>query len=193
MQARSEKEFLSIVKGIQIEDSEFQLVFVDLMILTHLLNYDPNCFKFEPAAFQDALISVCYRLLHNYTSPGTRSDNDMEHVCRLGLLALLTTVIYQFNPRRLTYDLLASRFRSALEKAFSIRSGDEMTSLWLLFIGGITVFQNTEMTWLLSRIRTHSLFHVDSWEITRKTFGELPWMNAINDRHGYELWKLVGQ
>lgn len=185
----SEQEFLLVMDELQVHDHGLRRVFMDFMTLSALLNYKPDCFKPEPAAFQDALISVSYRLLHNYTSAGTGTDSSTEHVFRLGLLSLLTTIIYQFNPRRLTYDVLAERFRAAVEIALDTACLDYTTSLWLLFIGGITVFEKSDMPWLLSRMRTNPLLRtITSWESTRDAFGKLPWMKAINDVPGRELW-----
>jgi hypothetical protein len=68
------------------------------------------------------------------------------------------------------------------------------TSLWLLFVGGISVFNAIDRVWLLPQITT-SLFTLDigSWSTARDKIRKFPWIDAIHDKLGQELWQAVDE
>lgn len=174
-----------------VYDPELRGVFVDLMSVCDLLNNSHGCFKLEPFVFQEILISVCYRLLHQYPLAGNRPANDDESACQLGILALLTTMIFQ-NGRspRISYDLMAERLRNTITSISNNCVTEEVTFLWLLFVVGISVFQVTGRTWLLPIIKKCvSTLGLGSWQAARDRFRAYPWIDAIHDELGQELWQ----
>jgi hypothetical protein len=69
---------------------------------------------------------------------------------------------------------------------------NETTFLWLLFIGGISVFGAVGRTWLLPQIKTCLInLSIDNWRTARDTIREFPWIDAAHDELGHELWQAV--
>jgi hypothetical protein len=175
----------------RVYDPELRGVFADLMSVCDLLNSSHGSYKLEPFAFQEILISVCYRLLHRYPLTGNRPDNADEGACQLGILALMTTMIFQDGRSpRISYDLLAERLRSTIKSFSSNCVMEEVNFLWLLFVSGISVFKVTGRAWLLPCItKCVSTLNLGSWKAARDKFKKYPWIDAIHDELGQELWQ----
>jgi hypothetical protein len=179
--------------GTKSHDTALYRVVQDMMNFSALLNSDHTCFKFEPFAYQDILISGCYRLLNRYPLAGDRPETSNDNALYLGLLALVTTMLFQHGRAlRLTYDLLAEKLRGAIRDTSTNGPMEETTLLWLLFIGGISVFGPNDRSWLLLQIKK-CLFalKISSWEAALDTIKSLPWIDAIHENRGQELWQSV--
>ena len=112
-QSVPQEELFSVANHAQIYDPELRDVLVDLMSVSRLFNDDRAFVRLDPYAYQEILISVCYRLLHRHPLVCDGPWNDNENACYLGLLALATTLLFQYSrSRRLSYDLLAEKLRN---------------------------------------------------------------------------------
>ncbi|KAF1816376.1 hypothetical protein P152DRAFT_389554 [Eremomyces bilateralis CBS 781.70] len=168
-------------------------VYADIMAVSGLLNSDRACFKLEPDIYQEILISVCYRLLYSYPLAGKRPESNKECAIQLGLLALMTTMLFQHGrSQRLSYKLLAMLLRNIFLSPTGELLLEEKTRLWLLFIGGISVFEIKDRDWLVPRIKT-SLRNLDvsSWDDALTEIKKFPWIDAFHHGPGQELWKVV--
>jgi hypothetical protein len=180
-----------VANDAQVYDHELRGVLVDLLSVTRLFNDSRTFVRLDPYSYQDILISVCYRLLHRYQLAGDGPENDNENACYLGLLALATTLLFQYGrSRRLQYDLLAGKLRIIIGRVLSNRSVEETTLLWLLFTGGISVFNTTDLEWLVPQIKAIlSSLHIHDWLAARDKIKTLPWIDVCHDKPGKELWQ----
>lgn len=166
---------------------------MDLISVSRFFNDDRAFVRLDPYAYQEILISVYYRLLHRHPLASNGSENSNENACYLGLLALMTTLLFQHGrSRRLPYDLLAEKLHNAIESALNNKLVEETTFLWLLFAGGISIFGATDWVWLIPQIKT-ILFtlNIDSWQTARDKIKTLPWIDEAHDKPGKELWQAV--
>jgi hypothetical protein len=187
-----QEELFSVANDLKVYDSELRDVLVDLMGVSRFFNDDRAFVRLDPYAYQEILISVCYRLLHRHPLVGDGLENSNENACYLGLLALVTTLLFQYGrSRQLSYDLLAEKLRAAIENALSNKL-EETTFIWLLFSSGISVFGATDWAWLIPQIKA-LLFtlNINSWRTARDKIKTLPWIDAAHDKPGKELWQAV--
>jgi hypothetical protein len=127
---------------------------------------------------------VLYRLLLYDTL-------DDENHLRLGLLAMITTLFFQFaRSERLSYNLLGKNFRTAIERSPGSGLKQDSFLLWLLFIGGISVLRPTDEKWLQSQIRTClATLHIENWHQAREEIKKFPWIDTAHDKAGQRLWE----
>lgn len=187
----TQQEISRVADDAHIYDPSLRRVFIDLMSVCILLNNSRGSFKLEPFMFQEIVISVCYRLLHQYPLASDGPQNNDENACQLGQLALITTMIFQ-NGRspRISYSLLANRLRGAIMSMLSNEAVVETNFLWLLFVSGISVFNITSTAWLLPYIKKCSSdLNIKSWQAARDQIRKYPWIDAIHDELGQELWQ----
>jgi hypothetical protein len=189
----SQEELLGVASDARVYDPELRGVFVDLMSISCLFNDGGREVRLDPFAYQEILISVCYRLLHHHPLGGDGYDNDNENACYLGLLALVSTLFFYYRqPRRLPYDLLAERLRHGIERALCNKLVEGTTLLWLLFAGGISVFDDSDQAWLIPRIKTLlTTLNINSWRTARSKIRTLPWIDVAHNKPGEELWQAV--
>jgi hypothetical protein len=185
------KETFAKSGDAQVYDLVLLGVIVDLMSACTLINSNQNCLKLEPYAYQEILISIGYRLLHRYPLTGNKPDNDNENAWRLGILAFLTTVLFQHGrSQTISYGILSRNLRRAIEDTSS-NEIKESTFLWLLFIGGVSIFDVTDK-WLLCRIKKClSTLRIDSWQSAREAVRNLPWIDAFHDKRGQDIWQAL--
>ena len=190
-QSIPQEELFSLANYAQVYDPELRDVLVDLMSVTRLFNDSRTFVRLDPYNYQDILISVCYRLLHRYQLGGDGPESDNENACYLGLLSLATTLLFQYGlARRLQYSLLAEKLRIIIGRVSSNKSVEETTLLWLLFTGGISVFDVTDREWLVPQIKALlSSLNIHDWLATRDKIKTLPWIDAAHDKLGKELWQ----
>ena len=179
----------------QIYDFTLQQVFKDLMSVSCLLNHNTACFRLEPFAYQEILLSVCYRLVHRYplAHKGYGYGNDHEELLYLGLLAFMTTLLFQHAFRRLSYPLLTERLCSAIERSLNRGSMNDQMTLWLLVVGGISVFDNADnRAWLVSHVKRYlSKLQIGTWSALRDEICDFPWFNMVHEDPGHDLWQAL--
>ena len=181
-----------LLRYMPICDPQLQSIHGDMMGFCNLLNDDTKLLKMQPYSFEETLISVSYRLLYLYPLNGEGSKDSNDNAYHLGVLALLMTLLYQYGRlHRGPYDLLADKLRSAATTIFNEGSNADVTLLlWLLFIGGISVFGPVDVPWLHHEIRAClSALQADSWQQVRAAISCLPWINLVHDSAGKDLWK----
>lgn len=186
------KEIFTMAGDPQIYNAELRCLFVELMNVSHLLNGGRTCYSLDPYAFQNILISASYQLLHLRLVIGGKPVDYNDNARHLGLLAFMTTLLFQQGrSQRLSYNLLAGKLRDAIE-ATSSKSMDKTTLLWLLLIGGVSVFDAFERTWLLSQIKSClCILKIDSWQTARDKIQNMPWIDAIHEKPGQHLWEAM--
>jgi hypothetical protein len=180
----------------EIYDFTLQQVFEDLMSVSCLLNHNTACFRLEPFAYQEILLSVCYRLTHRYplAHKGYGYGNGQEELLYLGLLAFMTTLLFRHTFQRLSYPLLTERLRSAMERLLERGSMNDSMTLWLLFIGGISVFDDDahNVVWIVSHVKKY-LFNlrIGTWSAVRDEIRNFPWINVVHEGPGVKFWQAL--
>ena len=184
---------LAVANVARVYDPELRGVLVDLMSISCLFNDDRRFVRLDPFEYQDILISVCYRLLHHHPLGGDGYEKDNENACHLGLLALISTIFFYYRqPQRQPYDLLAKRMQHGIERALCNKSVEKITLLWLLFAGGISVFNDGDHAWLIPQIKTLlSTLNINNWRTARSKIKTFPWIDTAHDKLGEELWQAV--
>jgi hypothetical protein len=190
-QSVHQEEHCSVANDAQVYDHELRDVLVDLLSVTRLFNDSRTFVRLDPYSYQEILISVCYRLLHHHQLAGDGPKNDNENACYLGLLALATTLLFQYGrSQRLQYGLLAGKLRIIIGRVLSNKLVEETTLLWLLFTGGISVFNTTDWEWLVPQIKALlSSLNIHDWLAARDKIKTLPWIDVAHDKPGKELWQ----
>jgi hypothetical protein len=186
-------EWFDATYDLKIQDSELRSVFIDMMTICRLLNDDGFKPRLDPYAFQEILISVCYRLLHHAPLDGGTNMNENDNACHLGILALMVTLLFHNGrSRRILYNLLADMLRNAIENISRNQTMPVEVILWLLFVGGISVFDVTDRPWVISQMKA-CLFalDIDSWPAAREVIRKLPWVDIFHEEIGQSLWKAV--
>lgn len=193
-QAVAQTDLFSALDAVGVYSPELRCVAADLMRVCYLLNNCRTYFKLEPYAFQEIWTSVSYRLLYRYPLAGGRPEKDSENAWHLGLLALATTFLFRSGHfQRLSYDLLAERFRDAIQATSTNDQMKESTFvLWLLFIGAVSVFGAKDRSWLLPQVKRCLIsLNIDNWRTARKEMRRFPWIDVAHDEAGHELWQAM--
>ena len=184
-------ELSILARNARVYDPVLQGLLIDLMSISHFFNDSHVFVKLDPYAYQEILIALCYRLLHHNPLLREGFGDLNEDACYLGLLALVTKLLFQHGrSRRFPYDLLAKRLRHTIQSSLISRQVEETTCLWLLFVAGISVFSDTDWIWLMPQIRSLlTELDIDSWENARNRIKTLPWIDTVHDQAGKELWQ----
>jgi hypothetical protein len=168
-------------------------VVTDMISVSIIFNDNYTCCRLDPDAYQEILISVCYRLLHACPFGVYELETIQESALSLGLLAFMTTMLFQHGrSQRLPYELLASLLRNLLLDEKNASSIEGKTSLWLLFVGGISVLGVEDRDWLIPRIKASlRALHLSSWKDALDEIKQFPWISVIHDQPGKQIWKAV--
>lgn len=132
-----------------------------------------------------------HRLVRFLELGGPLLESKLDAVYHIGLIAFMTTLFLQFDGRRfLRYTLVSRCLKSVIQRGIFEIDGDSL--LWLLFIGGISVLEETDQRWVILQI-SHMvrLLGIESWVQLRQTLTQLPWIGAIHDGPGKALWETV--
>lgn len=166
---------------------------VDILSISHYFNDSSAFIRLDPQAYQEMLILLCYRILHRKSLLDEGFANVNEHACYLGLIALVTKLLFQYGrPQKFPYSLLVKSLRQAIEGSLGNELIKKTTCLWLLFLAGPSVFDDAEWTQFKPRIRIlFSSLHIDSWETANQKISILPWINAVHNNPGEELWQEI--
>jgi hypothetical protein len=121
-------------------------------------------------------------------------ENSHENACRLRLSTTISTLFFRYGRfERTSYSLLGEKLKKAINAARRNGLERELMFLWLLFIGGISVFKADEdRVWLHHCIKTSALvLNVHNWPTARGEIKNFPWIDKAHDQAGQELWQAV--
>jgi len=156
--------------------------------------------------FRSALCSIQYRLLRlqgvfelpcikgdksvsgSYNG-SNKSENVLNEIVRLGMLAFLTTV-FQTPGIKVRYPYLADRVKDGCYNITNrgmanLRSRDLLR--WVLIVGAVAVF-GIEEKWLRECWRA-SAERGESWEEVRRGLQGIMWIDAIHDEVGRQAFE----
>lgn len=147
--------------------------------------------KLEAYEYQDAVLSICQRLLDFAPLSGVRPLDTLEDAWQLGLLSFMTTVLSHPLPLPPTSKPLLPRLlRARLETHNFLRAdGYQPILLWFLFIYGVSSFKSSEECRLVQTIQSLSIeLEINTWNDAKRYLELFPWIGIMQNSKGEELW-----
>ncbi|RDW84262.1 hypothetical protein BP6252_01852 [Coleophoma cylindrospora] len=167
--------------------ANLQDLLIDMTNLAWLLNdasagYRP---KVQGYAYHDALLQLGYRLVNMSPLGGPRPSNRLENAVHLGLTAFFITLFCGLDYKMIKSPLLNDLASSAAQEPFDGDQENQEVLLWLLFIGGASVFKQPDDAWLTPKT-TQTMKNLDlhTWEDARQILVRFPWVSVIHDKAG---------
>ncbi|KZL71020.1 hypothetical protein CT0861_10081 [Colletotrichum tofieldiae] len=166
----------------------------DVDSISVLFNNCKRNSKLKAHEFSATILSLGYRLLR-VQGQESRSLEAIQEACLLGFVCFYTTLLLQFGRQRhLLYEKLSRRLKTSVDGLLPIchHPHFQPTSIWLLMIGAISVFERKEDIWLLpALVRVSELMHLKTWDAMRNELKEYPWIRAIHNEQGKRVWDKV--
>jgi hypothetical protein len=155
--------------------------------------------QFDGYQYQDVIISIMQRLVDCAPLKAPRPPRPVDDVCQLGLVAFMMTIMYRNGRMRATYSaLLAKLLRVRLgtyDEEPSVRV-DSYPSLrlWLVFFYAFSTLEgeqrHDERAFVAWHVRTRAAaLGVTTWEDARAHLSRFPWIAAMHDSPGKNLWE----
>ena len=147
--------------------------------------------KLDPLTYTETLVSLLYRLIEIAPLGQLRfmSRSPYDDVRQIAMLVFMTTLLPKY-VRDESSHLLSDRLESAVQDlhATFADTQDSGTSLllWSLFIGGVSDLNFTDHWWLI--LETCERLDLSDWQAVRRQLCEFPWIHALHDGLGQDLW-----
>ncbi|KAF2180089.1 hypothetical protein K469DRAFT_753593 [Zopfia rhizophila CBS 207.26] len=167
-----------------------QLIAIDIMALTDTLNHSTQGRKVDALTYQEALITIFYRLLHTGPWNNIATDCTFDICCYLGILSFMTTLMFQYGRRRLLRpEMLTRRLKAALQHdGYTCDWGG--VKLWLLIVGRISILRDEDDSWILSQTADElKKLGIGDWENLSRELNRFPWIETL---HGIALRRIWG-
>uniref|UniRef100_A0A8H7K7V7 Transcription factor domain-containing protein n=1 Tax=Bionectria ochroleuca TaxID=29856 RepID=A0A8H7K7V7_BIOOC len=165
-------------------------IFQDVNGLACWFNNDVTC-DADPDDLQEIIVSVGYRLVRFCSLGSPPTEANLNSAYHIGLVAFLTTLFLKTGGRRfLKYHLVARRLRDIVNRGQ--HESDKRPLLWLLFMGGISVLEESDQPWLLQRIKENTqLLAIESWTHMQCILCCFPWIHHLHTKPSRHLWELA--
>jgi hypothetical protein len=172
-------------------DSGLKEVLFDTMGICRLFNEHLEEKPLDLIEFQEALISICYRLLHFRTLNESRIRHDIQSAYHIGLMIFMVSVYWHNYQNRLAKPgHIAGRVKEILRGMLD--EHEDEFAFWALVLGGISVSGKDDRAWMLSGLRDKaSVLGVTTWDEAQKYLVKFPWINAVHDEPGQSLWDQI--
>lgn len=142
-----------------------------------------HCPKINDHIFHDTLLQLGCRLVYFSPLGGPRPTSHLENVVHLGLTAFIVTFLRGLDHRIADMPLLSHLVRSATQGPFGNEKESQEVLLWLLFIGGASIFRQPDDVWLIPKTtQTMDALDLHTWEDVTGTLSKFPWVHAIHDK-----------
>ncbi|KAE8379169.1 hypothetical protein BDV26DRAFT_172582 [Aspergillus bertholletiae] len=135
--------------------------------------------------FLETMVSVMYRLLDLKFDAGSIAE-----AIRLGLLAFSAHVFLKWQDTQRPYIQFAASYKASLVSLKSLDGISSRIMLWLLMVGGTSLFSTSDDEWLKPWLRVNSqLCNIHSWLEMRDVLESFLWIGAIYDTPGNDLFE----
>ncbi|KAE8147057.1 hypothetical protein BDV25DRAFT_169418 [Aspergillus avenaceus] len=163
----------------------------DIMNLCYLLNCDPSQPILDLLGFEETFVSICYRLLRFIPIQDSTCQFDTQTVYHLGLLIFTMTTFFQVGRKQIIhFKALSLRFQNFLDSGPS--ELEDSLRLWLLTIAGVWCSKDLNRDLVASKIRLLVQNQgIGGWGELRGFLEKFPWIHALHDQAGLELWNQV--
>ena len=174
----------------QVLDVNLHNVIIDSICVCDLFNHGIGNRQIDLVTFQEMVYSICYRLL-NFRPLDDPSRTSVQAAYHIGLTMIVMSMFLRFDRRRvLDYRFLTCALSDTLD-SWPVDADDELL-LWLVMVGGIWVSGALGNDWLHQLIRrTSRKLGVESWDSVLDIVKTFPWIHALHDAPGRELWETV--
>jgi hypothetical protein len=171
--------------------ASLQQILLDVNSIASHFNSDQIAFRVDPQMLQEITVSVGCRLVRFHTLAGPPLKGRCESAYHIGLAAFVGTLFLQFGRRRyLKYKLIAQSIRDVVERGLNEEDADLF--MWLLFIGGVSVLAGPDKAWLVPKIHQAARsLGITTWDGVQQCLVLFPWIKALHDEAGRELWTLA--
>lgn len=143
--------------------------------------------KLPEKTLLETMASVMYRLFHMSFPSGS-----FDAAIRLGLLAFSSHVFLQMPDVRTQNRHLSTIYRECLFNLDVLQAGSSRIALWLLIICAISVFTESDNTWLKPWLRSNiELCKVESWSALRDIMNSFVWTGLVFDKPGKDIFDSV--
>lgn len=161
----------------------------DIMGLSTLFNCHLDKRPLDLIGYQEALQSICYRLLQFSSLRGSRLKPGLQAAHHIGMTIFMMTIFLQYDRRRIIkYELVWSCVRDVLDSGCLDEHEDEL-AFWLLMLGGIWVSCDGNDDWLVSNLQQMGQkLGMETWAEVRNMLAKFPWIDVIHNEPGRKLW-----
>ncbi|KAH7142113.1 hypothetical protein EDB81DRAFT_691592 [Dactylonectria macrodidyma] len=168
-------------------------ILLDVISTSSLFNNKLHMHSVGLVAFQEMLVSICYRLLRLHPLDEPRQASDIQTVYHIGLTIFMMTLFLQYNRHQIMdHKLVSFCFKDVLVRGSFEHESELM--LWFMFIGGIWVSGDVDTYWVVPRIRaTLQQLGIKTWDEAQSSLRKFPWINVLHDQPGRELWDRTDQ
>ncbi|OJI99598.1 hypothetical protein ASPVEDRAFT_39002 [Aspergillus versicolor CBS 583.65] len=175
------------LKALPAKDRD---LFIDVLLLASLLNkaIAGVAPKLHAVELDQDMILLGYRLLRLKPlglPPGT---SRLQHRVHLGMAAFLMTFLHGWDGSVTQNDALVGLLLSEVQRPFNSDENDLETFLWLLFIGAASLSLWKHPKWISITKDILQGLKVKRWEDVKELLARYPWVNAVHDPAGQELW-----
>lgn len=141
----------------------------------------------QPATIYDTMVAVMYRLLHMSFTSGT-----LDETLRLGLLAFTHHIFLQWQDIILPHSSFSNTYRKYLQAHALGARVPPSISLWLFFIGALSLFHVSDEQWLGESLREAvELCGVTSWKDAQEILKASMWISLLDDKSGKQIYDSV--
>ncbi|KAK2616451.1 hypothetical protein QQS21_000693 [Conoideocrella luteorostrata] len=163
----------------------------DMMAVCLLFNNGLRNRTLDYLLFLEIIVSLFYRLIWFHPLKNTNKETSVDNVYHVGMLAFMSTMLVQRGPRRIIKCQMISK---TVEEAVQRRlpSVDDELAFWLMYMGAIWSDKGPDGEWIGVKIRnTATRLGVESWGKARDCLRRFPWIDALHDEPGLEVWNRV--
>ncbi|KAH7022070.1 hypothetical protein EDB80DRAFT_1270 [Ilyonectria destructans] len=136
------------------------------------------------------LIVLGYRLVSASSLGRLRFPSHLNAPIQFGLASFLVTFLRGLDRKTIRYPRISTLSWSAAQHNFTAQREDQEVLLWLLFVGRVSIFTQTDDSWLIPKVKTTvEALALQSWEDVRRTLAKFPWVDDLHDKAGQSLWQ----
>lgn len=178
-------------RQFRIMSIELQRLFVDLTSLAWRLNDARTGLqpKINDRIYYYTVLLHGYRLVNFSPLNGPRPTSGLENAIHLGLTAFIMTLFLGFDFKIKDVSLASDLARAAVQGQFDEEQEGQKLLLWVLFMGGASIFSQADDVWLNPKIAStmHAL-DLHTWQDVSQVLAKFPWVHATHDKAGQALW-----
>jgi hypothetical protein len=145
--------------------------------------------KLNAQSFHEIILMLGYRLVQISPLSERRPTCGSENAIHLGLMAFIMTFFPGLDGMLGDMPLLYKLARSAAEDTLGNERENQEIILWVLFMGGASIFGQADDVWLVPRtVQTLQALDLHTWEDVYQTLVKLPWVSTVHDKAGETQW-----
>ena len=156
-----------------------------------------NGVQLEAGSYPDIVLTLFQRLIDYAPLAGKRQQHSIDHLCQLGLLAFMTTIMYSNDSKRSIYvPLLAGKLQDqvvSLDENFADGTAEQYSRLhlWLVLMYSFMTPKTSLHENLVVREKVQLLakaLGMQSWEAANAHLVSFPWIDTVHQEAGRKVW-----